>query len=153
MNTWAWGTAPRARLRFFGQGASCPAFLSARRGRNGCLWTEWVSLGRPFMWQRPQDSADSSPFDSDEGPCGLSGDRAQSQALGSPWAHTAMPKVVRLEVRVELTRARPELPESPEGPWVPLVRCTWHLPETVEDITNSLPMPTVHLPHPPVSLT
>ena len=75
-----------------------------------------MSLGQPFMWQRPQDSAASSPFDSDEDPVD-SGDRAQSQAPGSPWAYPALPKVVRLEVRVELTRACPGLPESPEeGP-------------------------------------
>ena len=39
--------------------------------------------GWPFMWQRPQDSKASSPFDPDEGPCGLSGDRAQLLASGS----------------------------------------------------------------------
>lgn len=112
--------------------------------------------GRPFMWQQPQDSKASSPFDPDEGPCGLSGDTAQLPAPGSLWGHTAMPKVVWLEVQVELTRACPKLPErAEEGPWVPLVlvQCPWHLPETVvEDVTNSLPMPTLHLSHPAVCL-
>ena len=113
--------------------------------------------GRPFMWQWPQESRASSPFDPDEGPCGFSGDRAQLPAPGSLWGHTAMPKVVWLEVQVELTRACPKLPERPEKGlgylWFWFGGCPWHLPETmVEDITNSLPMPTLHLSHPAVCL-